>query len=139
MTDQQTNSETPSAILILAWILLCIFGFAIFFGFIMPEFEKSYPQSTLIPCEKVAIVTEKYSRISEYGINYWIIANGQEIRVNDKMLDGGKNTFRQIPLNTTVILYGGYFNEVNKFAEVKNVIKIIGTDCVNCCRVEYVK
>jgi hypothetical protein len=137
MTDQP---EKLNAWMPVVCFFVVLWGILFFIFYTIPQFEQSHPKSTMVPCEKIVTATEKHSVLTNEGLEHMITVNGIPMTMDNSWgLPGASGTYEKIPINTTMLIYGNPEAGITNFAEVKNVTKIAGTDCVNCCHVEYVK
>jgi hypothetical protein len=80
-------------------------------GAVLTEFSLPVQHGTIIPCDTIVVVSDKYERAVVYGgmptISKRIVVNGREYPFhNNFALDGGADAFNKLPLNKTVILAG---------------------------------
>ena len=118
-------------------VIACVVVGAIIFGLMIVEnISSAHPKITTVPCEKIVTVTEKYSRISEWGMEYHLVVESTSLKQDLTM---SQSAHSKALLNKPVLIFNDPISVDYKVVEVKNVTKMTGTDCINCCSVEYVK
>lgn len=94
-------------------------------------------KGSIVPCDQVTTITEKYQKATDNGMRNILVANGREhIFLSTLSIDGGQSTFKKIPVGITGLLYG----EVDIYRgiyitgfEPVNVTLSNDPKCVNCC------